>query len=161
MQCDLFDCDLWSAVILRSRLFTSHPFEPGDLFGTSVRSLAVFLLCWDSSGGAPANHCCSPLKHSCLWAVARTHKTKSPFMWMCECLVETQLEVPKWRFWSCNRAAVPWIALSERSGCGCWCRICKPTNNCGLCFFSFVCRNSVLLCFVDLKNLEKLAKVQK
>lgn len=74
--CDLFHCDLYSAVILRSRLFTSNPFELGDLFGTSVRSLAVFLLCWDSSGGAPANRHCSPLKHSCLWAVAKNTQNK-------------------------------------------------------------------------------------
>lgn len=56
--------------------FTSNPFELGDLFGTSVRSLAVFLLCWDSSGGAPANRHCSPLKHSCLWAVAKNTQNK-------------------------------------------------------------------------------------
>lgn len=108
---------------------------------------------------APANHRCLPLKHSCLWAVARRRKTESPFMWMCECRVETQLEVPNWRFWSCNPAAVPWVALSERLGCGC--RICKPANNCGLYFFLFVCANSVLLCFVDIKNHEKLKKVHK
>lgn len=33
-----------------------------------------------SSRGAPANHCCFPLKHSCLWDVERKCKTKTPFV---------------------------------------------------------------------------------
>lgn len=77
-----------------------------------------------------------------LWR--KTRKTKSPFMWMCELQVETQLEAPNWRFWSCNRAALPWVVLSERWHCGCWCGICKPANNCDLCFFCFAFANSVL-----------------
>lgn len=64
-----------------------------------------------SSGGAPAKRRCSPLKHSCLWAVARTRKTKTPFMWRCERWVETQLGAQsggsgQCDWWVCQAGAV-------------------------------------------------------
>lgn len=57
-----------------------------------------------SRRGAPANHCCSPLKNSCLWAVEWKCKTKTPFvllrLWMCVHWVETQLAAQRWGFGS-------------------------------------------------------------
>ena len=63
-----------------------------------------------SSRGAPASHCCLPLKHSCLSAVEWNCKTKAPFvllvLWMCLRRVETQLAAQRWGFRCCNCAAV-------------------------------------------------------
>lgn len=149
-----------------SRLFTSHPFELHDLFGTSVRSLAVLLLRWDRRPAAAAAEGPLPTTAACLsnipvcglWrehARQRVHlcgraSTEWKHSWA------PKLEV-------LVGAAVWWVVLSS-SDCGCWCRICNCANIYGFCFFSSVCTvctSIALLWFFNIKNLEEIWKVKK
>lgn len=106
--------------MIASLVLPANPLNSADPFGFGMRPLAGLLLCWDRRpaaaerhGGGHASRRCSPLKHSCLWAVVRKCKTKSRFVlpgqWMCTHRVERRPVGQRQGFdWLCSSAQGSW-----------------------------------------------------